>query len=107
METQGLAAACFLAGTAKRLVHAVRTFRINEDDRITSQNGLRHDEVQHHAFTGLSRSDNEQPALKVFEGSAERLLGGIEPVKIRHTDFFRQLSLLMTIKETMHKRREH
>ena len=107
METQRLAAAGFLAGTAKRLVHSVGTFRVDEDNRVASHNGLRHDEVQHHAFTGLGRSDNEQPALKVFEGSAQCLLGSIQSVKIRHADFFRQLSLVVTIKETMHKSREH
>ena len=107
METQRLAAAGFLAGAAKRLIHAVGTFRVDEDDGVTSQNGLRHDEVQHHTFAGLSRSDNEQPAFKVFEGSAQCLLGRVQPVKIRHADFFGQLSLPVTIKETMHKRREH
>ena len=107
METQRFSAVCFLASSAKRLIHAVGTFRVNEDDCIASQNGLRHNEVQHHAFTGLSRSDNEQAAFKVFEGSAQCLLGRVQPVKIRHADFFRQLSLLVTIKETMHKRREH
>ena len=107
METQRFAAACFLAGTAKGLVHAVRSFRIDEDNGVASQNRLRHDEVQHHAFTGLCRSDNEQAALKVFEGSAQSSLGRILAVKIWHADFFGQLSLRVTIKETMHKRREH
>ena len=91
-KRSGLPRSGFLAGSAKRLVHAVGTFRVNEDDRVASQNGLRHDEVQHHAFTGLGRSDNEQAALKVFEGSAQRLLGRVQPVKIRHADFFGQLS---------------
>ena len=99
MKTQRLAAACLLTSTAECLVHAVRSFRINEDDGIASQNGLRHDEVQHHAFTGLGRSDDEQAALKVFEGSAQSLLGRIQPVKIRHTDFFRQLGLVVTVKK--------
>jgi len=107
MEAQGLASACLLARSAERLIHAVGTFRVNEDDCIASQNGLRHNEVQHHAFTGLSRSDNEQAAFKVFEGSAQGLFRRIQPMKIRHADFIGQLSLVVTIKETMHKRREH